>query len=1094
MNMASFVEQNSNTQPQSLRAGTGEAGFQFEIKMAALIGLRGLNRGEDFELSCNIQGAGNFDDIMYKAGDRRYFLQLKHTDVGKCLEEAELKELLKKCFKSYCKNLAFFQDAKTCKSELIIYTNRDLVAELSEHKQKEVEVDIFFKTCESKVFIFTPDENKNCDIYTLLRNLVEESKQHMVSDFLNKLIMATGQKGHREIDTLIIKEIRDNDTFHGNRVGYNTMLHHFKTLIEIWWRKKTPEVMTPKMLKQWLQRAKTEYFTPSINCLYQIYTENLLKTNITCSDKEVSILRTNISNSRAVHLTSDALTLCSILLMKCVSKSKGIFVTFESLQSNKNMLLHAWLGGQWEWLTVFCDSAIRQSDISDICLEISGNITCAPSSKRVIILTACSIPKITDFILIEHKFHFEQLSKKSQAIVLGKTINFQGCEVTMGSVLERHGNVQHVLGPELVTDLVTEGTTVNMGTCLQREPECYISRVLKKKIWFSFDILKRRDTFPDVFAVSGIEKIHLIDIVPSEERVGYFRFDEDSVTENSTHNNNVSGKRFIVLQGRNLKFSFSKLCENNSEKTLHWLKYKDGKLLWKKTRGNIENLLICIDAKNNGTVKESVKEFKERESFEVKEDSIWELDEQRVLVVAEPGMGKSSTTTQVAWNTKERDRTSWVVRINWNDHTRKLQKINTATFNFDSLVEFLCSTALSESKYTDIERILLKQALQYSGNVTVFMDGFDEISPTHAEKAAVILSKLMKAKVGRVWVTSRPVQKERLENVLSVIAFSMKKLSCESQEEMFWDIWKDTANIEKKVFLNMYVKPILSQANCSVYKRKFTGSPFYFTQIVSAYKVCLQKSLDENRDSLPRNLNFLELGDKIVKSMLHTYGTDKKREDLSNASVQDDNKNLKILTLGNLEKCSLLVTLPSLLNRLRDVNIESTIQPFVKRVKKGKDKIGIVMNVVEDRPHFVHRTIADYFTAHWFSKNFELNRSVLVHVLFDRSYGIVRNVFDRILAKGCPVHCAVLDWDTELVQTLLDEKSDFNAVDSGGRTAMHLIAAQGPGDLVCAEITKILLEGGATVDTKDKVLSWTPLEYARQTGNRVWSSCCGVEL
>jgi hypothetical protein len=57
------------------------------------------------------------------------------------------------------------------------------------------------------------------------------------------------------------------------------------------------------------------------------------------------------------------------------------------------------------------------------------------------------------------------------------------------------------------------------------------------------------------------------------------------------------------------------------------------------------------------------------------------------------------------------------------------------------------------------------------------MDGFDDISLTHAHKAAVILSDLMKTKVERVWVTSQPVQKERLEEELSVISFSMKILS-----------------------------------------------------------------------------------------------------------------------------------------------------------------------------------------------------------------------------------------------------------------------------------------------------------------------------
>jgi hypothetical protein len=55
-------------------------GHQYKTQMVALIGLRGLQRGDNFELSCNRDGAGNFDDLVYTAGGRRYFLQLKHAD------------------------------------------------------------------------------------------------------------------------------------------------------------------------------------------------------------------------------------------------------------------------------------------------------------------------------------------------------------------------------------------------------------------------------------------------------------------------------------------------------------------------------------------------------------------------------------------------------------------------------------------------------------------------------------------------------------------------------------------------------------------------------------------------------------------------------------------------------------------------------------------------------------------------------------------------------------------------------------------------------------------------------------------------------
>jgi len=96
---------------------------------------------------------------------------------------------------------------------------------------------------------------------------------------------------------------------------------------------------------------------------------------------------------------------------------------------------------------------------------------------------------------------------------------------------------------------------------------------------------------------------------------------------------------------------------------------------------------------------------------------------------------------------------------------------------------------------------------------------------------------------------------------------------------------------------------------------------------------------------------------------------------------------------------------------------------------------------------------------------------------------IVRNVFDRILARGCPLHCAVLDWDINGVETLLQEEYNISAVDKGGRNAMHLIAAKGCDRPKCEEITNNLLRRGDFEDAKDNVLQWTALRYAIKTEN-----------
>ena len=787
------AKRQNTTEPQkNMQRVANEGGQQFEIKMAAVIRLRGMVRTDNFELATNVTDAGNFGDLIYTEAGRQYCLHLKHIHNAGTnkLVHSELVRILHSCFETYVS----VKDID--KSEFIIYTNKHLGTRLLNHKTEEPDVEKIFKTSdEGKVFKFSPDDNKGNDVYTLLEKSVTKIKEYKslsdvekestlkkIREFLNKVIIFTGQKGQWELDDLIAKEIGNQDANQVDCQQYKSVLQHFKTPLENWWGSKKRENMTPEMLRKWLQRAKTAHFTHSVTGLNNICTTKLVRTGIAFSEKEISKLRVELSNKRAVHLRSDALTLCSKLLLDCLDTSKYIFVTFESLQENKNLVLNAWRGGNWEWLIVFCVSAVGQSDIADTCLEISEVIKDAHSTKRVVILTACLVQQITDFVSVEHELKFEQLSKVSQEILLDKKIEFQGCEVTMRSVLERHGDVRQVLGPELVTDLITEGTPMNIGGRLQINTEHYEPRVFKRKIWLSLDSLRNRSTYPDILAVSGMQKNDLVDIVPSGEEVGSFYFEVGYVSENSTKNYDVLEKRFIVLKGRNMKSSFLKLCEIHNKETLHWLKYKDGKLLWKQTRGSLQNILNFIDAEKTGVDKRIAKECMNSGSCEINEDSIWNLGEMSVLVIAEPGMGKSSTTTQVAWNTKLTDPTSWVVHINWNDHTRKLQEINTATFNFKSLVEFLCSAAFPESKYTDINRVLLKQALQKSGNVTVLMDGFDEFSPLHMHKD-VILSEIMKTKVGKDLVTLRNVEKERLEKEPSGITFSMRNLSRESQRE-----------------------------------------------------------------------------------------------------------------------------------------------------------------------------------------------------------------------------------------------------------------------------------------------------------------------
>jgi ankyrin repeat protein len=189
--------------------------------------------------------------------------------------------------------------------------------------------------------------------------------------------------------------------------------------------------------------------------------------------------------------------------------------------------------------------------------------------------------------------------------------------------------------------------------------------------------------------------------------------------------------------------------------------------------------------------------------------------------------------------------------------------------------------------------------------------------------------------------------------------------------------------------------------------------------------------------------------------------------------------------LKNYEKCALVAILPP---SLHNTKIEEEIQPFLGKVQAGKDKRGIVMNVVEGKPQFAHRTFAEYLTARWLSrKNFESQRSVLERILFDTEFGFVRFMFDRMLAKESALLCAVLEEDMKRCNTLLEKGSDVKVVDEGGRTVMHLLAARSRRgrhyDWRITDFLDSISHYETSLHNRDCVLQWTPLQYAIKSEN-----------
>ena len=125
------------------------------------------------------------------------------------------------------------------------------------------------------------------------------------------------------------------------------LLHLQKQLVNCSRNRK--ENMRLETLRKWLQEAKTQVF-------FRLSEASLRAARRSSSAQEWSFPTVKSRGFRPNCPTNAQFTWgqmhshCSILLLDCLDTSKSVFVTFESLQSNQNILLNAWLGGHWEGL------------------------------------------------------------------------------------------------------------------------------------------------------------------------------------------------------------------------------------------------------------------------------------------------------------------------------------------------------------------------------------------------------------------------------------------------------------------------------------------------------------------------------------------------------------------------------------------------------------------------------------------------------------------------------------------------------------------------------------------------------------------------
>lgn len=1042
-------------------------GFRYETKMTALAALRLYTKTDEFFLANNFAKGDKFDDIVFTARTNNqwstWFIQLKHKQLStletKKISVSVLRSkgadfLLRKYFESYKLILKKFQKGgndvifgKNYEgSRFVMFTNASLHPDILKRNHERVDASLLSTNISSEMNIKF-DVNKDQDI---LLGMLGDSQ---LNDFIDKLYFCTGQANEGDIDLLVQNEIsKISKDLSVVEVKYVT--HQLYDYVYSWL--KTGEYLTKEHVKAVLSRT-------SMETQYGKKNETTLQFN----SSFLKFVSDSFGDEKLIYLVSkaDSCVMCLALLKEMkLQESPNMQLPLMQLEKKeaKEHLLSDWSKPNVKkTLVVDCEGDILGINLEEIAKFIK-QLCAVNRENRVILLATQRNSTVLDLSgllqLRSRKFNcsLKDLTEGSKKMLIEREVLFQGYKTLLASLMPNTKVMQDVFDMTSMTQLL-QGRLVSVGIRPVEHIPYYVTRVLTRQSAISSDIF----TDPHVkacFALSGISL---------EQAITSFPFASNIASSlNLADTKTPIKEKVIVLEGD--PESEFKALSKYVHLPFHWFeKSKRGakKWIWKKSTRNIQDVSAHV---------ENHRDF-------VATDNIMVIKDKVVVITAEPGMGKSTLLDHLAAETKRLCPDIWVISVVLNDFTELLDSpdfVKNAAISTKNLIAAAAGVDKETSKF---DARLFNQCYDVTGKMIVLLDGFDEITPYFTTQGLALLNTLQNSPVARVWVTARPVLRELLEKATCTLSYTIKPFETKDQRNFLNKFWKHQLPSIKEEQLNEFIGKILGLVEASFDEKlhEFTGIPLQTRMLAEVFHADIRSYHESGELLLKERINGVQLFEDFV-TIKRGIQMEKAKVTVSNASARWEQKRLNEAREKDLMRLALLTLLPrNVCSELNPPITEHVVRELKQLVTDGNEKSGIVLSFKGDCPTFIHRTFAEYFVALFFTKGFESNKKFLSSgAFFEGTFEFVRYFFDRILAVGNELHEAILDHVPDGILKALAAGSQIDSLDAGGRTALHVAAALPDSEAI---ITALLV-AGAPVDIKDKVLDWTPMQYAVKVG------------
>jgi ankyrin repeat protein len=1053
-------------QPEIYEKDKGSAGIhgqQFEYKFCALLFARAIKRGYKFKLASNMKGLGAFDDVVIEYLDdtsrkRHIFVQLKSKE-NTLIKMSHLKPMkgdfsLRKYYESYVETEKKFNCCEGAKTDgsiddslFVIYTNADVAEELKSDKVTEVGDEVFLNT-DGSVLQFNEEQHK--DIYECLQELPKHR------EFLSRFRIFYSQADVKKMDTHIRHELDKITKLKESEIDWANMcfVHYMKD----WWQNKN-FFLTDTICKENdpLRRALEEVRTTLAEEVLNQRKSELDQLGVTYKESAITDMKELIQPHKALLMFAPgrSTTLTAAKIHQMLSDTQHIILKLQQLVCYKSEVMLAWKN---KFDVLVLESQSKVENFYDVVNEISVILNDCGSDKKFIFISdrEGNIQQIS--ALRQHfsnklaeeydDWNFTDILSESRMSFLGNNVVFQGSEIQIKFIVkESDGRMLNALDYDSMS-LLLGNEKPSIGKPTENTVEYYIDRTLRSTRYTNADIQNESEVLVP-FTNDSLDELTGISACRGE---------------NCTTSDNKQRISHLSLANTNEQSSKKHCCET-SNLQCSCTKYEKC-----DSRHNIDDF-------GNAHL-----------NLERKDTTVWRpstlLDSENriILIIDEAGMGKSTLLSHLAKETQKRHPDVWIVRVNINNYTSLLHKIQTNGFDEKDARKLL--TEAAQIKNTDVlhlEKQLFNYVYNSTGNMVVLIDGLDEVSPHYTEEVIQILKILSTTKIRKIWVTFRNSVKSHLQQEFKCQTYSLKPFCVEDQKWFLVKFWHHNYPLVNTDYLENLANRVveLSLQHLTVREKTFMGVPLQSMLLAEVFEENIKQCSTARKIHLPQNINIVKIYDFYVKKKWSVYLSEKKLSDRTNVNVLSDDEALYDIFIDNHKAAALMAILSTHhFEKLKDKNVLQKGTNFLQKISEGLEKTGIITDVMEGRPLFQHRTFAEYFVATWLCDNIQGSQIFMGDHIFEAGFGVVRSMVDRILADRCPLHEAVLNSNMRYVAKLYQRKEAITQKDRGGRTPLHLAVS-----CKSAELTKFLLQHGANVSCVDTLLGLSSVQYAIRIGD-----------